>query len=136
MLTIPQNSVNLLNTDQNFFSSSPIQVDSPLVSTDKIDEKEECFSKFGRIKIFFSSDTSQEIFAQKIFAPSKNLQEESAFFFEPIWKREGDPYKTATYSVTLTGWVLKKGQLSLSNDQKAIVFNALKFLEEKGVSIK
>lgn len=101
------------------------EVDSPLAGV-RVYEREECYRKFGRIKIYFSSANSLEPIIEKSYDPDENIQNQSCYFFLPKWRRvSGDPYRDYTYRVQLVNWKLKNGNQMPSSHQEIILRSIL-----------
>lgn len=124
---IPLNSQNLTRIQEMFSGPSSVEVDSPLLREDRVDETQESLSKFGVIRLFLSP-TSGEPLIEKIYDWSNNYLPTTAYFFKPEWQRTADPYQVASYRVYLRGWKMQKGQIELSAPHKEALMNTLQKL--------
>jgi hypothetical protein len=124
---VPLNSQNLARLNEMFSHPASVEVDSPLLREDRVDETQESLSKFGIIRLFLSP-TSQEPLMEKIYNWSNDYLPTTAYFFKPEWQRTADPYQGASYRLYLRGWKMHKGQIELSASNKEALMNTLQKL--------
>lgn len=109
-------------------------VDSPLAGV-RVDETEECFRKFGRIKIYFPSLEASQPVIEKINDPSENIQAQSCYYYEPQWARMGDPYKGLTYPVRLRNWQSYQGNQNITPEQQRTLNKIIHFAGISGSAL-
>lgn len=132
---ISVNPKNIAFLKNYFLNPISIEVDSPLLSTDRVDEKQASIRQFGYICVHFCSEESQDPLLEKVFTWSKENWQHCSYFFVPVWKREEDPYKVPSYFLFLRKWVLQKGGIDPTSSQKSATLKIIQMLKATGLPV-